>query len=109
VDVSAAVRYAHLVGKYVRMERPADEVETLEMSAAAGYGDDVPLTVGCEGIVAAVWDENNRRVGGPSVEVMMDYGMGYPILLDEEDLWKFVITDSMETMQSLTAWQRIPS
>jgi len=98
----AAARYAHLVGKYVRMERPADEVECLE-AKASGVDIDAPgiYHVGCEGLVAAVWDAKDARVGGPSVEVMMDYGMGYPILLDEEDQWRFVITDTEETMKGL--------
>lgn len=94
----SAVQYAQLVGKYVRMERKPDEVEWLE--ARATYGSELrpDYTVGAEGTVAAVWDSSNR-VGGRAVEVMMDYGMGFPIFPDEE--WTFRITDSQETMKTM--------
>jgi len=94
-----AVDYSHLVGKYVRMERPADEVELRERQAVLSDTPD-DFTVGAEGTVAAVWD-SNKRVGGPAVEVMMDYGMGYPIFASAQDEWTFIIVDSPETLKGI--------
>lgn len=84
----SSLDYVGLVGKHVRMEREPDEVEYLE--AKADHGGELPsgYTVGCEGFVAYVCDSDNR-VGGPAVEVVMDYGMGYPIF--EGEKWTFHI------------------
>lgn len=84
----SSLDYAGLVGKHVRMERLPDEVEYLE--AKADFGGELPANymVGCEGLVAYVHD-SNHRVGGKAVEVVMDYGMGYPIFEGEE--WVFHI------------------
>lgn len=90
----SALDYVGLVGKHVRMERPPDEVEYLE--AKADHGGELPAgyTVGCEGLVAYVHD-SDHRVGGKAVEVVMDYGMGYPIY--EGDEWTFHIWPDEET------------
>jgi hypothetical protein len=96
--MSAAVAYAGLIGKYVRMEREPDEVEYLE--AKATNGGEIPegYKVGAEGVVVAVWD-SNYRVGGPAVEVMMDYGMGYAVF--SKDQWSFVIADTQKTLHGI--------
>lgn len=94
-----AIDYAHLVGKYVRMERPPVEVEWLEERSSRGGDVPADWTVGAEGTVSAVWD-SNTRVGGPAVEVMMDYGMGFAIFPEDQDDWTFRIADTRETMKA---------
>jgi hypothetical protein len=71
----SAVDYAGLVGKYIRMERPATEAER-------GRGE--PAVVGMEGTVAYVRDEP-----GNDVAIVTDYGMGYAVRPAEG--WRFTI------------------
>lgn len=88
-----AHEFAHLVGKYVRMERPADEVESLEHKAATGRGLD---TVGFEGLVAYVAD-TEPKVGGWGVDIVTDYGMGYTVIQDDLPNWKITVWPDEET------------
>lgn len=86
-----SIYYATLVGKFVRMERPANEQE-LEVYAEQGRPQ--IKTVGCEGIVAYVRDADVPERGGACVEIVMDYGIGYPVMADDEDCWEFNITSA---------------
>jgi len=91
--IRRAIDYAHLVGKYVRLERPANEKE-IERAKRVGVDQD---TVGGEGFVAGVWDSPHGLES--AVEVMMDYGMGVTIRASEQDAWRIFVTDGMETMR----------
>ena len=82
-----AHEFAGLVGKYVRMERPADEVEMLEHRASTGQNVE---TVGFEGKVAYVAD-TPPKVGGWGVDIVTDYGMGFTVLQDDLPEWKIMI------------------
>lgn len=78
------LKYSVLLGRYVDMRRPADEVEILD-AKASGY----ELTeVGGAGIVAHVAD-GGMRVSEPSVLITFDYGMGYLITAEDEAQWNF--------------------
>lgn len=63
----SAVQYAALVGRYVRMERPATEAELAEHPDMH--------TIGMEALIAAVRDLLDDE-GNPAVEVLADYGYG---------------------------------
>src|SRR3954451_20743782 len=105
--MSAALQYVNLIGKYVRMERPADD-EEIAAAVTAGVIDPgaTDYMVGCEGTVAAVWDS----YGCKAVDIMMDYGMGYTVHLVDERLWRFAVTDTEQTMISTHISQNgIPS
>lgn len=93
----SSIQFAGLVGKYIRMERPADEVEALELRATTGETVD---NVGCEGVVALVYDSDNR-VGGRAVEIVMEYGMGFAVFESELDQWKFHIWPSEDVAKEL--------
>ena len=76
-----AHEFAGLVGKYVRMERPADEVESLEYKTP---------TVGFEGKIAYVAD-TEPKVGGWGVDIVTDYGMGVTVVQDDLPEWTIMI------------------
>lgn len=82
--MSRSIKYAGLVGKYIRMDRPATEDE---------IADGSPPTVGCSGLVSLVYDTTN---GG--VAIMMDYGMGFTIHKKDEG-WLFTIAANQETAE----------
>ena len=71
-----AVHYAALVGKYIRMQRPATEAEL-------AHCPDMP-TIGMECTVLAVLDHP-----GGVVEVVADNGYGFGIAPCEP--WSFII------------------
>lgn len=85
---SLAADYAHLVGKYVRMERYAEPGDS-EFEA----GTDV----GMECTVAYVRDPVEEME--EAVEIMGDYGMGYVIYPLRHE-WRFTIWASQETRES---------
>lgn len=72
--VSAAVTYAALVGRYVRMDRPATEAEI-----AGGQ----PETIGMECLVAMVADQPD------GVAIVADYG--YEFIVRPGEDWTFTI------------------
>lgn len=74
-----SLRYAGLVGKYVRMERAATDEEKEQ------YQTD---TVGMEGVVTRVLDTQN------GVLICSDYGIGYEIYSEHEPYWTFDIWSS---------------
>lgn len=93
-----SLAYAHLVGKYVDMSRPPDEVEWGE--ARASYGPDLPADyrIGGAGLVAVVEDvPAGRLVGGVAVSVIFDYGMGFDVFADAQHEWRFRIFPDEET------------
>jgi len=92
-----AHEFAGLVGKYVRMERPADEVEALEYRASTGKNLD---TVGFEGKVAYVAD-TEPKVGGWGVDIVADYGMGYTVVQDDLPLWKITIWENEKSCREM--------
>jgi hypothetical protein len=87
--VSLAVTYAALVGRYVRMERPATEQEL------AAYPD--MHTIGMECLVGAVRDI--AVDGEPVVEVLADYG--YAFTVRPADRWSFTIWPSEDAAREL--------
>ncbi len=97
--MKTAIDYASLVGKYVSMARTPDEVEYLE--AKASYGTELPsdYSVGGDGLVILVYDDNSK-VGGPSVAIMFDYGMGFNVF--PEDDWRFSIFNDEEDIKHST-------
>lgn len=81
-----AVDYAHLVGRYVRMERaPASDEER----ALIGDAD----TIGMECVVAQV---NDLDVG---VEIVADYGYGFIITSRDADDWCWHVWPDKETRE----------
>lgn len=97
VPTVKAHEFAGLVGKYVRMERPAEEVEALEHRASTGNDLD---TVGFEGLVAMVRD-TTPRVGGWGVEIITDYGMGFLVVQDDLAEWTIAIWPDEETCREM--------
>lgn len=92
VYYSLAAEYAHLVGKYVRMERNAEPGD-IEFEA----GTDV----GMECTVAYVRDAVEEMED--AVEIMGDYGMGYVIYPQRHD-WRFTIWASEEARKE---WKNV--
>lgn len=92
-----AHEFAGLVGKYVRMERPADEIEMLDHRASTGESLD---TVGFEGLVALVRD-TTPRVGGWGVEIITDYGMGFLVVQDDLPDWTIHIWPDEKTCREM--------
>lgn len=78
--------YAGLVGKYVRMERPAlpSEIE-----------NHAPDTIGMECTVAAI------VITPAGVEVCSDYGYSFLICPEHESMWRFTIWQDEETAKRL--------
>jgi hypothetical protein len=74
----SAVAYAALVGRYIRMERPATEAELAEAPDMH--------TIGMECTVAAVRDVRDE-LGLDVVEVLADYGYGFTVRAGER--WSF--------------------
>jgi hypothetical protein len=86
-----AIDYAHLIGKYIRMERD-DPIEG-------------PAFHGMEAFIVAVWDftaPDGRR----GVEICGDEGFGYAIWEAEEEEWHFAIAANEPAMRDM--WGRIP-
>lgn len=97
-----AVDFAYLVGKYVSMARTPDEVEGLE-AKASGY-DLNNYSIGGDGIVHMVKDSFNR-VGGHAIEIIFDYGMGWPVFSDPDNPhndWRFSVFNSLEDTEGWT-------
>jgi len=85
-----AIKYASLVGKYIRMSRPATEEELK-----------IPLqgpTVGMECLCVAVRDYSGPGMG---VEVIADYGYAFSILPKDEQHWEFEIWESEEAAKGI--------
>ena len=77
----SAIQYAGLVGKYIRMERPATEVEQ-----AMGN----PPTVGMECTVASVYDVTHSSLSEGMVVICSDDGLAFEIKQDNPP-WAFSI------------------
>jgi hypothetical protein len=75
----SAVAYAALVGRYIRMERPATEAE---LAAAPDM-----RTIGMECVVLAVRDR--IADGEEVVEILADYGYGFDVRPGER--WQFTV------------------
>lgn len=88
-----AIDYAHLIGKYVRME--CDNLSD-------------PTTIdGMEALVVGVWDMtgvNGRR----SMVIAGDEGMGCTITEDREDDWHIAVFDTEKHLRSYEKWGRVP-
>jgi hypothetical protein len=84
--VSTAVQYAGLVGKYIRMQRPATATEIRA-------GD--PVTIGMDCLVARVSD----AVREGSVRIVADYGMEFVVAPGEG--WSFTIWPDEKTALEL--------
>jgi hypothetical protein len=84
-----ALELSGLIGKYVRIERPATEEEIKEGS---------PKTVGGSGLVSLVADTQH------GVEIMWDYGMSFEMRHNET--WRAVICDNGENLIKLSdSWR----
>jgi hypothetical protein len=92
--MSSALRYAHLVGRYVRIERPA---------AADELADRSPELVGMQGLIVQVADSQDLE-HPEAVSVMSDDGLGFAIYPD--DNWSFTIWPDEETFYRLNPSQR---
>lgn len=75
-----AIDYAHLVGRYIRMERPATEAELAKDPGTKNQGMETQV----ECVADALAPD-----GGPIVNIWGDEGMGYPIYPDET--WSFSV------------------
>jgi hypothetical protein len=78
--------YAALVGKYIRMERPALESE-IENGA--------PETIGMECTVAVV------VITSAGVEICSDYGYSFLVSPEDEQVWKFHIWPDEKTCKEM--------
>lgn len=76
----SALKYAHLVGKYIRAERPAtkEEQEYYETKFVGGSGK-----------VFTVWDQDWN-----TVVIMFEYGMG--VTIEQGQDWRFYIAEDAE-------------
>jgi len=90
--VSTAVKYSHLVGKYIRMQRPATIVEL-----DAGDG---PM-VGMEANVVEVEDKPHG-----CVQIIGDDGNTFLITPQDEHRWQFIIWVDEAARQKYGAWGR---
>lgn len=84
-----AVDYAHLVGKYIRME--CDDL------------DEPTRSHGMECLVVGVFDMTNAE-GRPSVVIVGDYGMTYTIAWDRQDDWHFAVFDTEANMHNFSKY-----
>ena len=80
-----------LIGKVVRMERPATEEET-----ALG----TPGPIGMEAVIAGVIDS----LDGDSVTIVGDYGMGFDV--KRGDGWRFWIFGGQKDLADYSRWNR---
>ncbi len=81
--MSNAAAYAGLVGKYIRMSRPATEEEQ-------SLGE--PPTVGMECLVAQVSDLD----GDALIEIVSDYGIAFTVDVERCE-WSFTIWPDEQT------------
>ena len=86
-----AIDYAHLIDKYIRMERD-DPIEG-------------PSYHGMEALVIAVWDITTAD-GKRGVEICGDEGFGYTVWEHEANEWHFAVAASENYMRDM--WGRVP-
>jgi len=94
--MSEAIKYAGLVGKYVRMERPQTEAEQIQDPHAGP-------TVGMECTVVMVADRPDGAVA-----IVADYGYEFLVKRNWEEAWTFHIWPDEETYYALHPKARPP-